>query len=570
MRVSSSRHEGSARQSFRLGSTSYRELNVPLLVLLLRSQAPDAAQTVKEGKKRARSPESVAPPATAKRAKTDAGALAVGPTAFTIYQHVFEMDYNTHVTPDVSPDASPDASAAPDDSDNESVVLAKDGALGDSLALEEGTLFEWIHEWCGDTTESKEVDIGPLYMRQHAGRSLLVTDLSSAAWNPRDGKYEGPQAAPEACLLVAPPIGDGQDNGCDSSSSEELWSICAQLANSGRIRIDLRARFVVLPTGVRDVGGQQGMPFRLHIEFKVTLLFPAIGQPVPHTQKSKVMSLEEAQRRLFAHIFPHLVPSDVRDADADIPFFYSVLGPAPPLLSASADEAAQPAELLPALLPFQRRSVAWLLKREGKTISPAGTIVPIALDDAVLPLFWSKVEVPTGPTLYVNHLTAVVLTERPLEDTTLGGILAEEPGLGKTLEVIALVLINPSVGRNPTTKRWDPVAKVFVKEIKVYVAPFVDAALPDQTPVCRLRSSLRLRRLLHNGRTSFACTRPRSASSFTMAGRKYLYLLPRTTPRMRRRSARSPKPRERGRGRLDQDLSHLREPSMRTESATPV
>ena len=103
----------------------------------------------------------------------------------------------------------------------------------------------------------------------------------------------------------------------------------------------------------------------------------------------------------------------------------------------------------------------------------------MALDDAVLPLFWSKVEVSDGPALYMNHLTAVVLTERPPEDTMLGGILAEEPGLGKTLEAIALILLNPSVGRNPTTKRWDPVAKVFVKEIKVCLTPPVDTNLSD-------------------------------------------------------------------------------------------
>ena len=46
-------------------------------------------------------------------------------------------------------------------------------------------------------------------------------------------------------------------------------------------------------------------------------------------------------------------------------------------------------------------------------------------------------------------------------------ILAEEPGLGKTLECIALILLNPGVGRNPSTYTWDAEAKIHVKNVKV-------------------------------------------------------------------------------------------------------
>lgn len=41
--------------------------------------------------------------------------------------------------------------------------------------------------------------------------------------------------------------------------------------------------------------------------------------------------------------------------------------------------------------------------------------------------------------------------------------------MGKTLECIALILLNPGIGRNPTVVRWDPEAKVEVKQIKVGV-----------------------------------------------------------------------------------------------------
>lgn len=46
-------------------------------------------------------------------------------------------------------------------------------------------------------------------------------------------------------------------------------------------------------------------------------------------------------------------------------------------------------------------------------------------------------------------------------------VSTEEPGLGKTLECIALILLNPGIGRNPTVTRWDPEAKVEVKQITV-------------------------------------------------------------------------------------------------------
>ena len=67
-------------------------------------------------------------------------------------------------------------------------------------------------------------------------------------------------------------------------------------------------------------------------------------------------------------------------------------------------------------------------------------IIPIALGDAILPLFWSKVEVSDGPALYVSHLTAVVLTERPPKDSvTTAKYWLNNQVLKKTPEGISLV-----------------------------------------------------------------------------------------------------------------------------------
>ena len=49
-----------------------------------------------------------------------------------------------------------------------------------------------------------------------------------------------------------------------------------------------------------------------------------------------------------------------------------------------------------------------------------------------------------------------------------GGILAEEPGLGKTVEMITLILLNPAPpGYNPTSTRWDPQPSLEIKAVKV-------------------------------------------------------------------------------------------------------
>ncbi|KAF9023793.1 hypothetical protein BDZ89DRAFT_1069602 [Hymenopellis radicata] len=125
----------------------------------------------------------------------------------------------------------------------------------------------------------------------------------------------------------------------------------------------------------------------------------------------------------------------------------------------------QPTELLPTLLPFQRRSLAWLLGREGKTVSPTGEV--ISKEDDSEYTFWHRVDVGNS-SFYFNRFTGEVAKSYSHTSPARGGILAEEPGLGKTLEIISLILSNPaSPERNPVDQVvWDPVAEINVKGIK--------------------------------------------------------------------------------------------------------
>lgn len=128
--------------------------------------------------------------------------------------------------------------------------------------------------------------------------------------------------------------------------------------------------------------------------------------------------------------------------------------------------------LLTELLPFQRRSVAWLLKREGVEFN--GKISEIGLDlglksqlgtwpnvgddfhDKVRGVLneivygWKKV-IFRGQESWFNEYTGNLMSEEQIvaflkEHKPEGpncGLLSEEMGLGKTVEIMSLVLLHP-------------------------------------------------------------------------------------------------------------------------------
>jgi E3 ubiquitin-protein ligase SHPRH len=105
------------------------------------------------------------------------------------------------------------------------------------------------------------------------------------------------------------------------------------------------------------------------------------------------------------------------------------------------------------LYPFQRRTVQWLLRREGCEWSATSkSVVPYTAAEPALPLSFIPVTDATGRTCYVSHLYALVTFVldpfRALEGECLGGILAEEMGLGKTVEMVSLISLN----RRPKTE----------------------------------------------------------------------------------------------------------------------
>lgn len=106
------------------------------------------------------------------------------------------------------------------------------------------------------------------------------------------------------------------------------------------------------------------------------------------------------------------------------------------------------------LYPFQRRAVRWLLQREGMEVHADGKVLPIPKASGnSLPASFKEFIDADGRPYFASELFMNVTRDfsdwYDAEKHLRGGILAEEMGLGKTVEMIALVCLNR---RQPSTE----------------------------------------------------------------------------------------------------------------------
>ena len=103
-------------------------------------------------------------------------------------------------------------------------------------------------------------------------------------------------------------------------------------------------------------------------------------------------------------------------------------------------------ELDSTLFPFQKRAVQWLLRKEGVEWSDRQVQnVPTSIPQD-LPSSFIKTKDACGRSCYVSHLFGLVTFDiapfTAAEGVLKGGILAEEMGLGKTIEMISLMTLH--------------------------------------------------------------------------------------------------------------------------------
>jgi len=97
------------------------------------------------------------------------------------------------------------------------------------------------------------------------------------------------------------------------------------------------------------------------------------------------------------------------------------------------------------LYPFQERAVTWMLRREGVGFEDGhAAAIPQADLKNSDTIQYQKVHDADGKICYVNHLQAAISRYKPESSThrMSGGLLAEEMGLGKTVELMALISLH--------------------------------------------------------------------------------------------------------------------------------
>ena len=115
------------------------------------------------------------------------------------------------------------------------------------------------------------------------------------------------------------------------------------------------------------------------------------------------------------------------------------------------------------LYPFQRRTVRWMLAREGVATDTEGKVSGLEQPDAsVLPRGFVATNSADGNICYVNPALGVAVSDlatlQRVYGEVVGGLLSDEMGLGKTLGVVATACLHHrydmDLEKPPFARRW--------------------------------------------------------------------------------------------------------------------
>ncbi|KAF2749815.1 hypothetical protein M011DRAFT_475152 [Sporormia fimetaria CBS 119925] len=157
----------------------------------------------------------------------------------------------------------------------------------------------------------------------------------------------------------------------------------------------------------------------------------------------EVLGTKTKYGRMDLEILSKYYPSDVGKTSTWSPsdFYDSVHVPSTELEVSSRIQHSLPETML---YPFQQRAVDWLLRREGVVYPKSGgELTEREVPSLTTPVSFRPAQDAQGTHIHVSHLRGLIVSDvEGIPDASRnlrGGILAEEMGLGKTVELIALM-----------------------------------------------------------------------------------------------------------------------------------